>query len=178
MDFGRSSDALEMGLPWWFVSQLKLRTGFDSVASEHQDLLTVHGLLQALRDCMRLSSKGVLWGGVPCCTFLFSHSMIVAQTPRVGSTLHGGVRFVFMACSRTGRYVDIMGNDHFDEVRVGNILSARFALLALICMCFNRHWIATCHISNVTHAYSCMDADMHMLRWNNQEAQCFGGLLT
>ena len=121
-----------------------IRTSFDFVADQTQDLTTCHGLLQGLRDVMRLGAKGLLWGGVPCSSFLGMQYVMYIYMSTHTTYIVIMMRFVFMACSRTGRYVNIMGNEQFDEVRVGNILSSRFALLALICMCFNRHWVATC----------------------------------
>ena len=50
-----------------------LRATFDVLHKQEQDLLTTMGLLQALRDVMRLSPKGLLWGAVPCCSLLRQH---------------------------------------------------------------------------------------------------------
>lgn len=64
----------------------------------------------AIRDTMRLRRGGLLWGGVPCCSWIW-----------VSSGTHG-------------RYISIMGDQRTDFVRSGNCISTRFTMLAMLAL--------------------------------------------
>ena len=75
-----------------------------------------------------------------------------------------------MNLSRTMRNHDVLGDEQNPEVALGNMLCARFAILALVATCLNRHWVAaelnkpcTCVVCTVTGAASQVSAPDAML---------------
>lgn len=74
------------------------------------------GFLVALLYVLRLEAAGLLWGGVPCSSYVW---IARGHTER----------------SRT----NIMGNNH-PAVLLGNCMTSRFCLLILIALARNVHW--------------------------------------
>jgi len=52
------------------LKQQIVRRKFDITESATQDLASDTGFLLALRNTLRLRPGAILWGGVPCSTFL------------------------------------------------------------------------------------------------------------
>lgn len=52
------------------LKQQIVRRKFDITESATQDLASDTGFLLALRSTLRLRPGAILWGGVPCSTFL------------------------------------------------------------------------------------------------------------
>ena len=52
------------------VETTNVRRKFDITESATQDLASDTGFLLALRNTLRLRPGAILWGGVPCSTFL------------------------------------------------------------------------------------------------------------
>lgn len=80
------------------------------------NLLTVAGMMQAVKDTLRLREGGLLFGGVPCSSW------------------------VWLSCPTHMRHVAILGDSRQEMVRIGNILGARFCLLAGLALVIGAHW--------------------------------------
>jgi hypothetical protein len=76
------------------------------------DLCSVIGFFIALRGILKVRRGGLLWGGVPCGPFVFISSGTTKRT-RANPEGDGAV----------------------ECVRIGNVLAARFCLLALVGIC-------------------------------------------
>ena len=74
-----------------------------------QDLLRPAGFSRAVRDVLRIKKHGLLFGGVPCNSFIF-----------------------FSAGTHRRSAQQPWGNEKHSFVRVGNTLGSRFAFLAAL----------------------------------------------
>jgi hypothetical protein len=81
------------------------------------DLSTTAGLLIAIRNTLRIVEGGLLYGGVPCNSFIFMNS---ANTQRTD--------------------LNPLGNKSSPAVNTGNMLASRFMLLVLIALSRKVYW--------------------------------------
>ena len=80
------------------------------------NILTLPGYMVALRQTLRLVAGGLLWGGVPCSSF------------------------VFLSSGTTGRKKDNPMGWDTPSVRMGNLTALRFMLLVAVAMCRGSFW--------------------------------------
>jgi len=95
-----------------------LRETYDVNNDSEQDLMSVHGIIAAVWMMLRVVPNGLLWGGVPCSSFIFISSS---------------------TCQR--KKGDRTGNIGVTSVRVGNILCSRFCLLAMLATARSVFWL-------------------------------------
>jgi hypothetical protein len=81
------------------------------------DLCTTGGLLIAIRNTLRIVEGGLLYGGVPCNSFIFMNSR---NTQRTDS--------------------NPLGNKMCPAAVTGNILASRFMMLVLIALARKVYW--------------------------------------
>ena len=72
------------------------------------------GFVVAMRDCLRLAPGALLWGGIPCCSY--SDSITVLETwfwgfKNFGICPSSVRRYVWMSSSLHARYISILGDD-------------------------------------------------------------------
>ncbi len=90
---------------------LYLRQGFDWTADEiYQNLGTDLGFLKGIGLLLRLAQNGLFFGGVPCDSF------------------------GFMSSPTHGRSSLCPFGNHFPFVHLGNLLTTRYGMLALVCI--------------------------------------------
>ena len=92
--------------------------GYDISTNPKEDLSTTMGFILALRGVLRLKIGGLLWGGVPCSTW------------------------VYISRGTSGRSAaQPMGNTRMACVRAANLVTARFAALVLVAVARGAQWL-------------------------------------
>jgi hypothetical protein len=92
--------------------------GFDVSSNPKEDLSTTVGFILALRGVLRLKIGALLWGGVPCSTW------------------------VYISRGTSGRSAwQPMGNTTMPCVRAANLVTARFAALVLLAVARGAQWL-------------------------------------
>jgi len=96
----------------------KLKSQWYDVAyrGPDNDFTSTTGFLIAIRDTLRLRPGALLWGGIPCCSYIW-----------MSSSLHG-------------RYGAILGDTRQQFVEIGNVCCARFAMLAALALVIGAHY--------------------------------------
>lgn len=97
-----------------------LRTSYDkSDGPIEMDITTDGGFMLALQLVLRVKKGGLLWLGVPCCSF------------------------IWLARGSTGRSREVPCGDESQHcTRVGNLIAARACLLAAVAICRQVDWVA------------------------------------
>jgi hypothetical protein len=96
----------------------QMRDTYDVNNDSEQDLMSVHGLIAAVWMMLRVVPNGLLWGGVPCSSYIFISSATCQRKKG----------------SRTG-------NVAVTSVRMGNVLCSRFCLLAMLATARSVFWL-------------------------------------
>ena len=129
-----------------------LRSSFDVCNGPQFDLGTPLGFIHALTQTLRLAPGSLLWGGVPCSSQLCltqhetskTWSTICKSKCLYISTLPSSSRWVWLSRSSSKRSKeDVLGDLSRPFVALGNMLSARFALLALVAVVCQCYWIVS-----------------------------------
>ena len=97
----------------------KLRQGFDVDKDRvYMDLLEPFGVIKAISLVLRLQEQGLLFAGLPCCSFIFISAGTHKRT--TGSP---------------------WGQERWKFVRDGNVLGSRFTLLACLAVARAAVWL-------------------------------------
>lgn len=114
------------------------------------DFTTVQGFLLSIRDTLRIRKGGLLWCWHPCGPFVW-----------VSSGTHW-------------RHLSILGDDRQSLVQLGNKCCARFALLAILCIALQIHWVVEQPSSS---SLIVMPYIQHLINAMNSNCKSVAGIL-
>ena len=102
----------------WPAGTLYLRMRYDKTSGgSHDDISTTLGWARAVLLVLRLQPSGLLWGGVPCGSFVW-----------LSRSVHGTSRRAPCGCLDS------------EWVQLNNKITARFSLLAMLAVARRCHW--------------------------------------
>lgn len=119
---------------------MNLRTKYDVDRGEHENILTVPGLLVAVRHVLTIVPSGLLWCGVPCSLWIF-----------ISANFH----------KRTKGSIE--GDLNRQGVKKANAIVCRVILLCLLSMSISVEWCIEQPHSSVMPAYPRMASLLQLL---------------